>query len=565
MNKKIRNLIALILVSALVLACIPMTAGAYYNPPVDTLKIGLKYGSEALDGANLLNEVGSGYEFGYFDSNRQFVPIGASTAETAISMVIDKNVGFVSDNYYEVGTRPITVGCFHIKLGGFPTYIEAATIASQFAGGFVKYSEGMFYAMVGNFTSYAEAELTAFNSGLTGCVIDSGTSNTIAVVKTGTNTVLFEYENSAFPSLAVRPIQNGLDKTKTWFKGYCYYGAFQYTRIGGGKLTVVNFIGIEDYVKGVIPYEISPSWPVEAQKAMAVCARSYALANLNKHSSHGFDVCNTTDCQVYYGTGSANATSDSCVDMTAGEYMMANGSLCTAYYCSSNGGATENSENVWTNAISYLRGKQDPYEANIANSVSNYYWTKTMTGYDIASYLNAKGHSCSAINTVKLELTEMGNVRRITFIDAAGRSLSFSGDRARTILGFRSLRYRLADGTSTGGVAGDVYVNAGGGILGVGINEAYGIGISGIGRLGGRFAISAGGTISEVQANGAGSGAEIPTGTVLTYTGNTFTFAGSGHGHNVGMSQWGAYSMAKYHNKTYRDILTFYFSGVTIG
>ena len=190
--------------------------------------------------------------------------------------------------------------------------------------------------------------------------------------------------------------------------------------------------------------------------------------------------------------------------------------------------------------------------------------TKTMSGYDIGNNLTAKGYPCSTVKTVKLELTEMGNVRRITFIDSNGRSYSFAGDRARTILGFNSLRYRLSDGMSSGGVNGDVYVNADGGKLDVSMSEAYGIGSSGIGRLGGRYAISGDGTVSQVETNGAGNTGNT-AGEVLTYTGSTFTFSGSGHGHNVGMSQWGAYSMAKYHNKSYRDILTFYFTGVTVG
>ena len=142
--------------------------------------------------------------------------------------------------------------------------------------------------------------------------------------------------------------------------------AFSITGENGGDLIVYNLVDIEDYVKGVIPYEMSNSWPIEALKAQAVCARTYAMAS-RKHS--GFDLCTTECCQVYRGVGLANDTTDSAVEQTAGQYLTYNGELCVTYYSSSDGGATENSENVWTAAVGYLKGVIDPYEADIADSV----------------------------------------------------------------------------------------------------------------------------------------------------------------------------------------------------
>ena len=70
----------------------------------------------------------------------------------------------------------------------------------------------------------------------------------------------------------------------TWFKGYKWYGDFVYRRASNGSITVINYVGVEDYVKGVLPYEIDPDWPAEAQKAQAVCARSFALGT-HKHTA----------------------------------------------------------------------------------------------------------------------------------------------------------------------------------------------------------------------------------------------------------------------------------------
>ena len=88
------------------------------------------------------------------------------------------------------------------------------------------------------------------------------------------------------------------EETATWFKGYRYYGGFQYRR-SGGDLTVINIVDVEDYVKGVLPYEMNNAWPLEALKAQAVCARTYAAAISSSHASAGFDVCNNTHCQMY--------------------------------------------------------------------------------------------------------------------------------------------------------------------------------------------------------------------------------------------------------------------------
>lgn len=96
---------------------------------------------------------------------------------------------------------------------------------------------------------------------------------------------------------------------RTWFQGYKYHGGFRYERIGGGDLTVVSVVDMETYIKGVIPFEMSNDWPLEALKAQAICARSYAYNNIaqNKHSAHHFDVCSSSDCQVYRGPAPTSA------------------------------------------------------------------------------------------------------------------------------------------------------------------------------------------------------------------------------------------------------------------
>lgn len=570
MKKFVKRLLVLLLIASLAVAAAP--ASMAYTAPVSTIKAGLYYGSGALSAANLQNVsgAGSGYEFGYFDSNRNFVSLGR-TGNTRISMLVDRNMytSASSGNYVEGTSGPIVVGCYHLKLEtAYSTYNAARNAADSFTSvnAFPRYENGSFYVCVGSYTSADAAAAGAAGLNIQqGYTVDSGTSYTVTVVETASGKILFEFDRGSSYSLAIRPIKTGGVPTQTWFKGYKYYGAFQYARVSGGKITVTNFVNIEDYVKGVIPYEMSASWPIEALKAQAITARTYSMSHINAHRSNGFDMCNTVCCQVYRGTNSSNSNSDSAVTQTAGQYLTYNGSLCETYYYSSNGGASESCENVWTAKLPYLTGVVDPYEADIANSVSNYYWTVTYTGDQLASRLNSRGYSCSTIKTFEIsKFTPTGNVLEVKLTDADGKVITISKDKARTVIGTKSIRYTVNDSAvnTGGGSGGSVYVNSSSGKLNGSLSSSYGVGSSGIGALGSGdvYAITGSGTIEKVDAPSSGGGGSSST----TPADGVFTIKGSGSGHNVGMSQWGAYSMAKYHNKTCKDILTFYYQGSQI-
>ena len=99
----------------------------------------------------------------------------------------------------------------------------------------------------------------------------------------------------------------------------------------------------------------------------------------------------TTDCQVYYGVSTATSATDRAVEETAGECLYYDGELAEAYYHSSDGGATEDAENVWGTDMPYLQGKEDPYEAQI--SIPNYSWTVTYTWDELTWVLQNSGYS----------------------------------------------------------------------------------------------------------------------------------------------------------------------------
>jgi len=548
----------------------PQPAKAAYSPPFPALRIALCYGSDVLPSANLQNSdgFGKGYDFGYYDANREFVSTGAWTNETAISMMMDRNMtwnagaGGGAGEYREGTGGSVVVGCFHVQLNaGYDTFEEARTEAAKYNNAFVRYQSGKFLVLIGSHTTRTAAESAMSSLGLNGAAVNAGTSNTITVTKTGTNTVLFEFDMGTTP-LGVRPRPISGEKPVTLFKNDRYNGGFSYARRDGAMLTVLNIVEIEDYVRGILPYEMSNSWPLEALKAQACCARSYSLASLNKHnSSAGADLCTTEHCQVYRGRRLANARTDQAVDETEGMYVTYQDTLCQTYYSASNGGASESVENVWTEAIPYLRGVIDPYEADIASRVTNYYWTISYTPAQITERLRSRGYSCSTIvSIVVTKYTAVGNVHTITITDSNGRKFTFS-KRAQllTALGVHSLRFNVGDSKWN---MDSIYANEPALPLDPGA-QTYGIDGSGATAMApgeSMYAITGSGVVEKVEGENAGTSGGSSTGLIN----GVFTIRGTGRGHNVGMSQWGAYSMAMYHNKDFIDIVKFYFTGVEI-
>ncbi len=127
-----------------------------------------------------------------------------------------------------------------------------------------------------------------------------------------------------------------------------------------GSLTVVNELGLEDYVRGVVANELSPGgYPaLEALKAQAIAARTYALKNRGQFMSQGFDLLPTTRSQVYRGLTSEHPLTTRAVDETRGLIASYNGEPINALYTSTCGGRTENAENIFNEAIPYLRGRE---------------------------------------------------------------------------------------------------------------------------------------------------------------------------------------------------------------
>ncbi len=149
-------------------------------------------------------------------------------------------------------------------------------------------------------------------------------------------------------NIVIKPVNAGFVSTKgRWYRGIIMI------QNKNGKLTVINNVPLEDYIKGVVPSEMPSGWAYEAQKAQAIAARSYALANLGKRASLGFDLKDTPEDQAYNGASAETTGTNSAVDETKGIVLTYNTKVISAYYSASAGGQTN--VNSWGNNLPYLR------------------------------------------------------------------------------------------------------------------------------------------------------------------------------------------------------------------
>ena len=150
-----------------------------------------------------------------------------------------------------------------------------------------------------------------------------------------------------------------------------------------GSLNVVNALALEQYVKGVMPNEVPPSWPVEELKAQSVAVRSIAITG--DVGGNGFDLYDDTRSQVYEGLESEDGRTNAAVDATRGQAVMYGGEIAQTFYSACSGGHTESVENVFGTAIPYLVGVPDPYDFHCPL----HKWTLRFSGPEISSRLGA--------------------------------------------------------------------------------------------------------------------------------------------------------------------------------
>jgi len=160
-------------------------------------------------------------------------------------------------------------------------------------------------------------------------------------------------------SVRIKPYTDGfVSAKKRWYRGSLIVHKVN------KSLTVINELKLEDYLLGVVPSEMPSTWSEEALKAQAIAARSYAVANLGKNGSRGFDLKDNTEDQAYGGASCETERTNRIVAETYGIVVTQNKQVIPAYYCASAGGQTLNSGDVWYKDMPYLKSVPS-YDDNI--------------------------------------------------------------------------------------------------------------------------------------------------------------------------------------------------------
>jgi stage II sporulation protein D len=199
---------------------------------------------------------------------------------------------------------------------------------------------------------------------------------------------------------------------------------------GDGKLVqVIDTVGLEQYLKGVVPAEMPSNWAPEALKAQAVAARSYALANLTK--GRPFDLYGDTRSQAYGGVKVESPQASAAVDATKGEVVLYNGKVADTLFFSTSGGRTASALESTGTAVPYLVPVSDPYD-----TLSPYHdWGPVVL--DAARV--AKTLKLSApISDVQALNGASGRVRTLTVVSNDDSQVTLTGNQVRTALDLRS-------------------------------------------------------------------------------------------------------------------------------
>ena len=300
----------------------------------------------------------------------------------------------------------------------------------------------------------------------------------------------------------------------------------------GGVVSAVLHIYIENYLYGVVGYEMPPLNAIEALKAQAVAARTYALRKKAARRDAAYDLTDTTADQVFKGYNASEEYVNviRAVDETRGGVLFCNGELAQCYYCASNGGQTESAKNAWGTALDYTPVQDDPYDLESGAMVKSVTINRDLSDIDvnlksalkegIRQQLEAHGISAETGSV------SVNGIESITACDSKYAAPS----RVYKSLTFKiNLTVRDESGeTRTGAVSVSIPTFGG-------IEEWCDLSIN----------AEENETVWVAEADRA------------------FTVSFRRFGHGVGMSQRGAQVMAASYGKSAVEILTYYYPGVT--
>lgn len=356
-------------------------------------------------------------------------------------------------------------------------------------------------------------------------------------------------------------------------------------------LNAVNILTMEDYLYGVVAMEIPHTWEIEAIKAQAVAARSFTYANMEVHSKNGYNLCDTVHCHAYNGATAEQESTSQAVNETKGVLAYHNNEIINAVYHSSSGGYTDNSENVWVDTLPYLRAVNDLHEENGRE------WERTFTFKELSNLTGV-----SNVNEVILRNSALtGRVLTVTFVgDNSKKEISkedvrvfFSGSTDGSLLstnfkfeGVEFEKYEEAEPEPPtqqeefyDNKLNVMYVCTSEGISEISQKDllsAFIVTKTGLTKNEDKYILSINNILNHIENSqiieqqnieNKEKGITLEGGTYVTSvtkdTVENVVFVGSGWGHGLGLSQYGANSLAKL-GYNYEEILKFYYTDISV-
>ena len=340
-----------------------------------------------------------------------------------------------------------------------------------------------------------------------------------------------------------------------------------------GAIRPILYIDVEDYLLGVVPYEMGDSFPLEALKAQAVAARTYAL---RKSSSDGdYDVEDTTNDQAFRGRSTSSPLSEQAVRETEGLVGTYNGRLAECFYSASNGGQTELGQHVWPtsepDAYGYMDMRDDPYDLeNDASVVKRYTLAKKASRNGVGGALHQ-----ALVEALAQELTAIGKdaspdcvrIDEVLGVEAItpkfeGGSRLMTEMRFTLKLSVRDCLYRdpgqqAATPTPQTSASPEPTPTPTPRPTATPAYTAYT-------ALSDTFVVTLPIFPTVEQAMGLSISTAKNELITVTDIGSSFMIESRRYGHGVGMSQRGAEQMARKYGKTFEEILAFYYPGMTV-
>ena len=339
-----------------------------------------------------------------------------------------------------------------------------------------------------------------------------------------------------YDSFKVNP---SLEGNLLYVNGRPYKGSFEFiieTIHNRPFIRPINQLYLEEYLKGVVPFEIFASWSREAVKAQAVAARTYALRRAGKM------IDDTTSYQVY-GGGKGHPNTDAAIKETEGQVLKYKNRLIDAVFSTSNGGKTESNTNAWgSDPTPYFVVKEDPYDLKDAWSFEIHKTQIDLTDKDLSQYeqwwnqVQEKGMNTAVIKNIKTWIANNGfKGKEIKIVSIPQLNFSNQASGGRVTKGSLVVHFLVND---------PELVDSEGNLVQQKI-EFHDVKASEVRKVLGSHIVKSY-LIEEIED-----------------TEDKIHVQGIGHGHGVGLSQWGAKNRAEASQNVY-EILSFYYPGTQV-